>query len=87
MFKKLWRGFIGTLGCLVRRPSQPDRRLLCHLCAEHNRWAFYQLIYRVRGEHVCENCGRKFVVTLTPNSVICAIKPNAEHEPPRERKP
>ena len=52
---------------LVRRPP-PDRRLLCHVCAQHNRWAFYQLIYRVRGEHVCEQCGSKFTVTFTPNA-------------------
>ena len=67
MLKRLWRGFIGTLGCLVRRPP-PDRRLLCHVCAQHSRWAFYQLIYRVRGEHVCEQCGSKFTVTFTPNA-------------------
>ena len=74
MLKRLWRGFIGTLGCLVRRPP-PDRRLLCHVCAQHSRWAFYQLIYRVRGEHVCEQCGSKFTVTFTPND-------RTERQPP-----
>lgn len=71
MFKKLWRSFIGTLGYLVRRPGD-DRRLLCHVCAHEtrNRWAFYHLVYRVRGEHVCQKCGRKFAVTFTPNRGI-----------------
>ena len=53
---------------LVRHQHEPDCRLLCHICAEHNRWAFYQLLYRVRGEHVCEKCGRKFTVTFKPNA-------------------
>ena len=72
MNQKRWRGFWGTLGCLVRHLSKPDRRLLCPVCAENNRWEFCQLIYRVRGEHVCEKCGRKFKVTFTPtpNSIL-----------------
>ena len=71
MFKRLWRGFISTLGGLVRRPS-PDRRLLCHVCTQdtHNRWAFYQLIYGVRGKHVCERCARTFAVSFTPNAAL-----------------
>jgi hypothetical protein len=71
MLKRFWCGFIDTLEGVVRRPD-PDRRLLCHVCSQdtHNRWAFYQLIYRVRGEHVCERCARKFVVTFTPNAPV-----------------
>ena len=70
MFKRLWRGFVDALGCLVRRPA-PDRRLICHVCAQetHNRWAFYRLIYGVRGKHVCECCGRTFMVTSTPATI------------------
>ena len=81
MDERLWRGFIGTLGCLVRRPA-PNRRLLCHACAldTHNRLAFNQLLYHVRGKRVCEKCGRKFTVTFTPNATahVRAVASNVE---------
>jgi len=43
-----------------------DKRILCHICAQKNRWAFNQLIYKIRGEHICQKCGLKFTVKFTP---------------------
>jgi hypothetical protein len=47
-----------------KRETCDDKRLICHECAQrlNNRWAFYQLIYNVRGEHICEECNRSFGV-------------------------
>ena len=43
---------------------RPDTRLLCLDCATRlkNRKAYYRLMYEVRGEHVCEGCGKYFRV-------------------------
>lgn len=37
---------------------------ICHECAERlrNARALYQLIYTIRGRHVCTECHRPFVV-------------------------
>jgi hypothetical protein len=76
----------GRVRAVVRRPD-PDRRLLCHECAQRNHWAFYQLLYRVRGEHVCENCGCTFRVRFTPNSVIDVTSANNRVSVPELTEP
>ncbi len=43
-------------------------KVLCHSCSATNRSAFYHLLFRVRGQHVCHKCGRKFTVTFTPTN-------------------
>ncbi len=42
-----------------------EKRMLCPACAVVDKGAAYHLIYRVRGEQVCENCGDRFVVTFS----------------------
>ncbi len=43
------------------KPSPEDgpAPLLCMDCAEFNRRAFVRLIREVRGEYICEQCGRE----------------------------
>jgi hypothetical protein len=46
--------------------SNPSTMLnpLCPVCAAKDRAAFNRLIFRVRGEHQCPQCGRTFNITF-----------------------
>jgi len=71
-----WDPSVRKDGACLRRnwtPKQPEPaapephgKVLCPKCSENNKRAYYQLIYRIRGKHICENCGRIFWVVCTP---------------------
>jgi uncharacterized Zn finger protein (UPF0148 family) len=51
--------------CKGNKASLHEKRVLCPVCAVADKWTAYGLIYRIRGEYVCENCGDRFVVTFS----------------------
>jgi len=71
MNKPMIQKLIEILFRPAHKLQNDNHRLLCHECAQrlNNRWAFYQLIYNVRGEHVCEECHRSFGVNFTAKTV------------------